>query len=100
MHTLLLFVIDPEFVIVLLLMVGLIAVVVGVVDLVVDSEPAGVLWMMIVLMFALEGRREEGARVADQEWLLVLVIRAGWVKVNLFVVLSLLLLWYHFGRML
>ena len=46
------FVIDPEFVIVLLLMVGLIAVVVGVVDLVVDSEPAGVLWMMIVLVFA------------------------------------------------
>ena len=71
------FVIDPEFVIVLLLMVGLIAVVVGVVDLVVDSEPAGVLWMMIVLVFALEGRREEGARVADQKWLLVLVIRAG-----------------------
>ena len=71
------FVIDPEFVIVLLLMVGLIAVVVGVVDLVVDSEPVGVLWMMIVLVFALEGRREEGARVADQEWLLVLVILAG-----------------------
>ena len=71
------FVIDPEFGIVLLLMVGLIAVVVGVVDLVVDSEPVGVLWMMIVLVFALEGRREEGARVADQKWLLVLVIRAG-----------------------
>ena len=69
--------IDPEFVIVLLLMVGLIAVVVGVVDLVVDSEPVGVLWMMIVLVFALEGRREEGARVADHEWWLVLVIRAG-----------------------
>ena len=46
------FVIEPEFVIVLLLMVGLIAVVVGVVDLVVDSEPAGMLWMMIVLVFA------------------------------------------------
>ena len=71
------FVIDPEFVIVLLLMVGLIAVVVGVVDLVVDSEPVGVLWMMIVLVFALEGRWEEGARVADQKWLLVLVIRVG-----------------------
>ena len=71
------YLVDPEFAIVLLLMVGLIAVVDEVVDLVVDSEPAGVLWMMIVLVFALEGRREEGARVADQEWLLVLVIRAG-----------------------
>ena len=55
----------------------MIAAVVEVADLVVDSEPAGVLWMMAVLVFALEGRREQGARVADHERWLVLVIRAG-----------------------
>ena len=46
------------------------------VALVIDLELVPVPLMMVGLMFGRQGRREEGAWVVEQGWLLVLVIRA------------------------